>query len=236
MNGMLQPNNAFNFQYYQPSTGRYIDPSLMDADEVSRQAAGWSELIPASQAPQSQMPMMPMMPMYQPQPPTDGISSAVSQISGGMGDEYTNRLLSALGLGDVSQYEIPEPMSQPMPYYNPYMNPYAGMFSPFMQQPSTADLYYQSQINPSSGTENANPGVGTGGSYGGSQFGRDLGFGLMSMPFSPVANMLGHALTGIELEAIAKEFENLPTVTGDGESSMGSGVSPTGDDVEGTPF
>jgi hypothetical protein len=177
----------------------------------------------------------PMMPMYQPQP-TDGISSAVSQLSGGMGDEYTNRLLGALGLGDVGQYQMQQPVYQPMSFYNPYMNPYAGMFSPFMQQPSTADLYYQSQINPSSGTENANPGVGTGGSYGGSQFGRDLGFGLMSMPFSPVANMLGHALTGIELEAIANEFDNLPTVTGDGESSMGSGVSPTGDDVEGTPF
>jgi hypothetical protein len=64
MNGMLQPNNAFNFQYYQPSTGRYIDPSLMDADEVSRQFAG-GELVPASQAPQ------PEMPMYQPQPMPD---------------------------------------------------------------------------------------------------------------------------------------------------------------------
>jgi hypothetical protein len=74
----------------------------------------------------------PYMPMYQFQP-TDGISSAVSQISGGMGDEYTNRLLGALGLGDVGQYQMQQPMYQPMPFYNPYMNPYAGMFSPFMQ-------------------------------------------------------------------------------------------------------
>jgi hypothetical protein len=72
--------------------------------------------------------------------------------------------------------------------------------------------------------------------YTGSQFGRDLGFGLMNMPFSPVANMVGHAITGVELEAIDNTFDNLPTTTGGGASSAGTGVSPTGDDTTGTPF
>ena len=100
----------------------------------------------------------PMMPMYQPQP-TDGISSAVSQISGGMDDEYTNRLLGALGLGDVSQYQMQQPVYQPMPFYNPYMNPYAGMFSPFMQQPfgpmfdTTASNYMGGQYDPTGGND-----------------------------------------------------------------------------------
>jgi len=80
----------------------------------------------------------PYMPMYQPQP-ADGISSAVSQISSGMDDAYTNRLLGALGLGDVSQYQVQQPMYQPMPFYgSPYgmYNPFmTGMFSPYMQQP-----------------------------------------------------------------------------------------------------
>lgn len=81
---------------------------------------------------------MPYAPMYQP-PPVDGISSAVQQISGGMDDAYTNRLLGALGLGNVSQYQVQQPMYQPMPFYgSPYgmYNPFmSGMFSPYMQQP-----------------------------------------------------------------------------------------------------
>ena len=60
------------------------------------------------------MPQFTFMPQ-----PTDGISSAVSQISSGMGNEYTNSLLSALGMGDVSQYQMQQPM----------MNPYVGMLS-----------------------------------------------------------------------------------------------------------
>ena len=100
----------------------------------------------------------PMMPMYQPQP-TDGISSAVSQISGGMGDEYTNRLLGALGLGDVGQYQMQQPVYQPMPFYNPYMNPYAGMFSPFMQPSgpmfdTTASNYMGGKYDPTGGNVN----------------------------------------------------------------------------------
>jgi hypothetical protein len=76
----------------------------------------YAQPLPTAQPQQSMFQsMMPMMPMYQPQP-TDGISSAVGQISGGMGVDYANRLLGALGLGDVGQYQ----MQQPMPYFNPY--------------------------------------------------------------------------------------------------------------------
>jgi hypothetical protein len=63
-----------------------------------------------------------------------------------MGDEYTNSLLNALGMGDVSQYQMQQPMPPPMQFYSPYMNPYAGMFSPFMQQPIMYDPLRESQL------------------------------------------------------------------------------------------
>jgi hypothetical protein len=102
-------------------------------------------MIPTSNLASKGMFMPQFMPMYQPQL-TDGISSAVSQISGGMGDEYTNRLLGALGMGDVSQYQMQQPMLPPMQFYSPYMNPYAGMFSSYIQQPTMYDPLRQSQL------------------------------------------------------------------------------------------
>jgi len=91
---------------------------------------------------------------------TDGISSAISQIAGGMDDAYTNRLLGALGLGDVSQYQIQQPMPTPMPFYgSPYgiYNPFmTGMFSPYIQQPTfdtTQSNFMGGQYDPTGGNK-----------------------------------------------------------------------------------
>lgn len=114
-------------------------------------------LIDRPQPPLAQTPSQGMFSPY----PTNGISSAVSQISGGMDDAYTNRLLGALGLGDVSQYQMQQPVYQPMPFYgstygmsNPFLT---GMFSPYMQQPTfdtTQSNFMGGQYDPTGGNVN----------------------------------------------------------------------------------
>lgn len=96
---------------------------------------------------------------------------------------------------------------------------------------SPGDPYYPNSNSPQVGT------FGSG--YTGSQFGRDVGFGLANMPFSPVMNLIGEGIISNEMDAINRSFSGLPTTTGGdsgGGSSMGTGQSPTGGDVSGTPF
>lgn len=63
----------------------------------------------------------------------------------------------------------------------------------------------------------------------------DVGFGLYGMPISPVANLVGSAILDAQIDARAREFEDLPTTTGgNGGGGMGSGRSPS--DAPGTPF
>ena len=123
-NQQLQGMDLASTRYYSPARGSSItqeDINDLTPEGLRRLVAQgdltYSGPIEGQQFQQGMF-MPQFMPMYQPQP-TDGISSAVSQISGGMGDEYTNSLLSALGMGDVSQYQMQQPM----------MNPYAGMLS-----------------------------------------------------------------------------------------------------------
>jgi len=47
----------------------------------------------------------------------------------------------------------------------------------------------------------------------------DVGFGLYDAPLSPFANLAGGAILDAQIEARAKEFEDLPTTTGGGMSS-----------------
>lgn len=152
-------------------------------------------------------------------------------------------------MGGVSypQFNMPSmfggynPMFGGMGSYPSYgsMYPSYNMFSQFRQQPMPQQFGggNSDMVNP------ANLG-----SYGGSQFMRNLGFGLMSMPMSPISNLVGYGITGNEIDAIDRGFSNLPTTTGGNDSwlssdgnenngsDMGRGESPTGDDVSGTPF
>ena len=109
-------------RYYSPAPSSGMtqeDINNMSYDQLVAAARTGRLNYDDPNAPQ-QFPQGMFMPQFMPMTqPTDGISSAVGQISGGMGDEYTNSLLSALGMGDVSQYQMQQPM----------MNPYAGMLS-----------------------------------------------------------------------------------------------------------
>lgn len=79
------------------------------------------------------------MPVNQTLVPTGGYGTGTNYIPMGA------RMLTPSG-GYATQ-----PMM--MPSYNPYI----GMFSQYIQQPTMPDLYYQGQINPSSGSEYATP-------------------------------------------------------------------------------
>lgn len=151
---------------------------------------------------------------------TDGISSAVSQISGGMDDAYTNRLLGALGLGDVSQYQVQQPMPTPMPFYgSPYgmYNPFmTGMFSPYMQQPMLT----------SDGREDFNNGNNNT-PYQSNAFMRDLAYGLYNMPGSPIANFFGEQMLKSDNRA------SLASVTGENFRSDGPTGGQAGRDASG---
>ena len=183
---------------------------LPDTDPRSKVYSGGPLVDRAMPGTPQQGMFQPMMPMYQPQP-TDGISSAVGQISGGMGDEYANRLLAALGLGDVGQYQMQQPMYQPMPYFNPY----AGMFSPFMQQTQGYDPSGESQLTGPDTPYQSNP------------FMRNLAYGLYNMPASPIANFFGKHMLKADNRA------SLASVTGDNFSSDGPTGGQAGRDAGG---
>jgi len=122
-------------------------------------------------------------------------------------------------MGGVSypQFNMPSmfggynPMFGGMGSYPSYgsMYPSYNMFSQFMQQPMMPQ-----QFGGGSDMVNAQP-------YGGSQFGRDIGFGLMSLS-NPIANFIGRAITGNEIDAIDRGFSNLPTTTGGDDSWLSS--------------
>jgi len=50
--------------------------------------------------------------------------------------------------------------------------------------------------------------------YTGSQFGRDIGFGLYGMPLSPISNMVGAAMLDNEIAAIDSTYDDLPVTRG----------------------
>jgi hypothetical protein len=72
--------------------------------------------------------------------------------------------------------------------------------------------------------------------YTGSQFGRDLGFGLANMPLSPLSNLIGEAILSNEIDAIDRSFDNLPETRGEptqdssrDSNTNDSGVTDTGE-------
>ena len=118
----LQGMDLASTRYYSPARGSSITQEDINdlTPEGLRRLVAQGDLMYSGPIEGQQFQQGMFMPQFLPMPqPTDGISSAVSQISSGMGDEYTNSILSALGMGDVSQYQMQQPM----------MNPYAGMLS-----------------------------------------------------------------------------------------------------------
>lgn len=147
----------------------------------------------------------------------------------------------------VAEYQRRNPASAA--YYDQFfMNPRTGDFPVYdaaQMTPGFVAPIPQNVIASNSGGDGGGDTfLSSSDPYYGSQFGRDVGFGLANMPFSPVMNLIGEGIISNEIDAISRSFENLPTTTGGdsggdsgGGSSMGAGQSPTGDDTGyGTPF
>jgi len=89
-----------------------------------------------------------------------------------------------------------------------------------------------------SGRDGRDPVTGEPVDYTGSQIGRDIGFGLYGMPFSPVSNLVGAAMLDNEIRAIDRTYDDLPTTRGgdnngggfadDSDPGGGSFGSPSG--------
>jgi hypothetical protein len=104
-----------------------------------------------------------------------------------------------------------------------------GLFSQYFPQ-MYQQMPYSMDYSGSDGPSGPQP------DYYGSDFMTSLGFGLADIPFSPTANLFGEAILSAEIDAISKGFDNLPTTYGGGDYNAGTGNSPTGSDVSGTPF
>jgi len=145
--------------------------------------------------------------------------------SGGLYDQAVAEL-AARRPGQVAAYDMM------------HVNPQTGYVDSFPQaQTDQATAVAQSGQSNGGGDGRESVNTNTGQSnYTGSQFGRDVGFGLYGMPFSPMANLAGAAILDNEIRGIERSYNDLPVTTGgDGNGGGFADDSDPGGGTFGSP-